>query len=104
MWAESELSSFIWDMPYQRNRFFTGREEIFAALTAALSANNAVALPQPQGLSGLGGMGKTQTAVEYAYQYRVQYRAVLWVRANSPAVLISEFLRLATVLRLPARA
>lgn len=100
---EPESTSLIWDVPYQRNRFFTGREEVFLALTAALYAESAVALIQPQGLSGLGGIGKTQTAVEYAYRFRAQYRAVLWVRATSPAVLLSEFLRLATVLHLPAR-
>jgi len=99
-----EPSSLIWDMPYQRNRFFTGREEICSALTPALQAHAAVALTQPQGLSGLGGIGKTQTAVEYAYRYRALYQAVLWVRATSPAVLLSEFLRLATVLQLAARA
>ncbi|HEY1353656.1 MAG TPA: FxSxx-COOH system tetratricopeptide repeat protein [Ktedonobacteraceae bacterium] len=98
-----EVWSGVWDIPYQRNRFFTGREEIFTALVSALQADRAAALTPPQGLSGLGGMGKTQTAVEYAYRFRAHYQALLWVRANSPAVLVSEFLRLATVLQLPAR-
>lgn len=101
--SEDEPSFPVWDVPFGRNRFFTGREEIFPALATALQAESAAALTQPQGLSGLGGIGKTQTAVEYAYRYRAHYRAVLWVRANSPEVLASEFLRLATVLRLPAR-
>jgi tetratricopeptide (TPR) repeat protein len=100
---EHEPLPAVWDMPYQRNRFFTGREEIFTALITALQTDRAAALTPPQGLSGLGGMGKTQTAVEYAYRSRAHYQAILWVRANSPAVLVSEFLRLATVLQLPAR-
>ena len=36
-----------------------------------------------QAISGLGGIGKTQTAVEYAYRYRDKYQAVLWLNAES---------------------
>jgi hypothetical protein len=46
--------------------FFTGREEVLSQLHDALSSGKA-ALTQPQAISGLGGIGKTQTAVEYAY-------------------------------------
>jgi len=35
----------------------------------------------------LGGIGKTQTAVEYAYRYRDKYKAVLWLNAGSPLSL-----------------
>ncbi len=98
---ETNLLPPIWNIPYRRNPFFTGRDEALTALYAALQANNAVALTQPQGLSGLGGIGKTQTAVEYAYRYHTHYQAVLWANAHSSAVLASEFLRLATLLQLP---
>ena len=40
-----------------------------------------------QAISGLGGIGKTQTAVEYAYRYRDEYKAVLWLNAESPLSL-----------------
>ncbi len=44
---------------------------------------------------GLGGIGKTQTAVEYAYQYRNEYDDVLWVKSDSREALISDYAALA---------
>ncbi len=57
----------IWNVPYRRNPFFTGREEILAHLYTALRSSKAAALTQTQAISGLGGIGKTQIAVEYAW-------------------------------------
>ncbi len=51
---------------------------------------NAVALSHPQGISGLGGIGKTQMALEYAYRYGAEYDAVLWVRADTALALTSS--------------
>ena len=74
----------VWNIPYQRNPFFTGREEVLDALYQGLQANNAVVLAHPLGITGLGGIGKTQTALEYAYRYGGDYNAVCWVRADLP--------------------
>lgn len=93
----------LWNVPYKRNPFFTGREDILNHLHRALYAENVVALSHPQGISGLGGIGKTQTALEYAYRYAANYKAVLWVRADSLRALISSFVELARVLELPER-
>lgn len=97
------LARMRWNIPYQRNPFFTGREDILSRLDRALHAEQRVALSQPQGISGLGGIGKTQTVVEYAYRHREKYGAVLWVRADSVTSLISSMVELAQVLRLPER-
>src|SRR5262249_19247750 len=53
----------VWNVPYPRNPFFTGREQLLAQLTTTLQKAPA-ALTQPQAISGLGGIGKTQLAVE----------------------------------------
>jgi tetratricopeptide (TPR) repeat protein len=92
-----------WNIPYQRNPFFTGREDVLAALHRQLHMENAVALSHPQGICGLGGIGKTQTALEYAYRYRSNYHAVFWVRADSVPSLTSSLVELASVLDLPER-
>lgn len=88
-------------MPYARNPYFTGRAEVLQELHQALGADATVALAQTQAVSGLGGLGKTQTAVEYAYRYRREYTAVLWALADSSAALFSGFTALAQVLNLP---
>ncbi len=88
-------------VPYARNVFFTGREEILTQLYEAVHAKSSAVLVQPQGLSGLGGIGKTQTVVEYAYRYQQEYRVVLWVGGDSREVLTAGFVAIAATLELP---
>lgn len=89
----------IWHVPFRRNPFFTGRETILARLHAALQSSSAVALTQA--ISGLGGIGKTQTALEYAYRFREHYQAILWVPAETRALFLASFAALAQPLGLP---
>ena len=98
-----ERSTAFWHIPYSRNLFFTGREDILKQLHDAFLDKQPIAITQPQAISGLGGIGKTQTAVEYAYRYGVHYEAVLWVRADSSELLNADFLLIAGLLNLPQR-
>ncbi len=93
----------IWNIPYLRNPFFIGREDLLSRLHTQLHAGQATALSQPQAMSGLGGVGKTQVAVEYAYRYARDYQAVFWTRADSREALVSSFVELAILLNLPER-
>lgn len=92
-----------WNVPYIRNPFFTGRENVLEQLHEALISNKSVALAQPLAISGLGGIGKTQTAVEYAYRYCKEYKAILWAKADSYEALVSEYVAIADVLNLPEK-
>jgi tetratricopeptide (TPR) repeat protein len=68
------------------NRLFTGRSDILQRLHHALCAPTA-GLADPQALTGLGGMGKTQTALAYLYAYRDAYRRIFWANVDTPASL-----------------
>ena len=93
----------MWNIPYPRNPYFTGREELLRRLAASLRAGETVGISQPQAVSGLGGIGKTQIALEYAYRYYQDYDAVLWTRADTQEALISGFVVFAALLQLPVQ-
>ena len=85
-----------------RNPFFTGREDVLMDLHERLSRANGTT--RPQALCGLGGMGKTQAAIEYAYRYRESYRTVLWADAYSRETLSTAMTTIADQLGLPERS
>jgi hypothetical protein len=91
----------IWNVPFPRNIFFIGREDLLSQLHDQLLQARTAALSQA--ISGLGGVGKTQLAVEYAYRFHLDYQAVLWAHAESPETLISSYTEIATLLNLPVK-
>lgn len=91
----------VWNVPYRRNLYFTGREYLLQVLHERFSTSNISVLTQAQAISGLGGVGKTQIAVEYAYRHREEYHFILWVNAETRDTIIASFLELAARLALP---
>ena len=76
---------------------FTGREAEFEAIRAALWNGGAAALtgsPAATALSGLGGVGKSALAREYAWRERERYRGVWWLRAEDRATLSGDLIEL----------
>jgi hypothetical protein len=89
------------NLPFAPNPAFTGRETDLERLGEHLQKRGGVALTQTVALHGLGGVGKTQLAVEYAWKHLGGYEAVLWLRADSPEALDANLAGLAGVLGLP---
>ncbi len=93
-----------WNVPFRRNPFFTGRERILETLHHYLRPDQVVPLAsQSCSIHGLGGIGKTQLAIEYAYRYSLEYTAVFWISGESMEQILASFLAIAELLGLPER-
>jgi nucleoside phosphorylase/tetratricopeptide (TPR) repeat protein len=97
----AEPRSPVWMVPRRRDPHFVGREEELDALRAALAMTGTSALTQPAAVHGLGGVGKTLLAVEYAHRHGEDYSAVLWLNAENSTALAAAFADLARELDLP---
>lgn len=86
----------VWKVP-ARNPNFTGRSDDLAALAAALASGPTVTV---RPVRGMGGVGKTQLATEFAYAHAGEYDLVYWIAAEEPASIPDQFTALAIQLGL----
>ena len=99
----------IWGNVPQRNKNFTGREDILAELrlrqdqatdrrvTAVVPSD-----PLPRALQGLGGVGKTAVAIEYTHRHQGDYNLVWWIQSDQLPLIRSSLAALAERLGLEA--
>jgi hypothetical protein len=90
-------------VPHARNPLFTGREEVLDQIQKALEKSRAAGITQATGITGLGGIGKSQTALEYAYRHREEYAWVFWVGAESEETLGRDYAEMARRLELAVK-
>ncbi|MDT3444369.1 MULTISPECIES: FxSxx-COOH system tetratricopeptide repeat protein [unclassified Pseudofrankia] len=83
--GRTERVPTVWGNVPQRNKNFTGRTHLLTDLRERLLTKTTAVLPQA--VYGLGGVGKTQLAMEYAYRYASQYEVVWWVSADQPGLI-----------------
>jgi tetratricopeptide (TPR) repeat protein len=91
----------IWNIPHLRNPNFTEPGERLTEMRDALRSGEPAALTQA--LAGLGGVGKTQLAIEYAYRHAFDYSLVWWMRSEQAAILAADYAALAKGLDLPEK-
>jgi tetratricopeptide (TPR) repeat protein len=80
----------VWRAP-PRNPNFTGRDRMLEDLHVRLGAAGGVALTA---LHGMGGVGKTQLATEYAHRFAPDYDVVWWIAAEQAALIPHQFAEL----------
>jgi tetratricopeptide (TPR) repeat protein len=95
------------NMPYPSlGTLFKGRETFLADLRASLTSGGATAIATAANaaIHGLGGIGKTRAAVEYAYAHQADYEALLFVPAETPDALTTNLAALTDLLGMPEMA
>ncbi|MBM7442107.1 FxSxx-COOH system tetratricopeptide repeat protein [Streptomyces sp. HB132] len=84
----------IWNAP-PRNPGFTGRSLVLERMRDQLGGGMAVVPPQPQALYGLGGVGKTQVALEYVHRFMADYDLVWWISSEQIDDVVASLAELA---------
>src|SRR4051812_28614802 len=88
----------VWKVP-PRNPRFTGRDGMLTELRRRLGGGEGTLVVQA--LYGLGGVGKTQLAIEYAHRFAADYDLIWWVDAEQPVLIGDQLAALAGRLDLP---
>jgi tetratricopeptide (TPR) repeat protein len=84
-------------LPRGPNPNFTGRQDELDQIESMLAEEGRVAL------AGLGGLGKSRLAIEYAHRHAVGYDVVWWLRAETPATLVEDLAGLGFALGVVSR-
>ena len=84
----------LWNVP-ARNRGFTGRDDLLAAMRDQLVAGDRAVV---QALQGQAGVGKTQLAIEYAHRFASSYEMAWWINAEQAGLIGDQFAALGMAL------
>jgi Tetratricopeptide repeat/Domain of unknown function (DUF4062)/NB-ARC domain len=84
----------VWNIP-PRNPGFTGRDQLLAAVRDRLLAGDKAVV---QALEGMGGVGKTQLAIEYAHRFAADYDVGWWVNAEQSGLIGDQLAALGVAL------
>src|SRR5580658_5530475 len=90
----AETMPRVWNIP-ARNPAFTGRDDLLAAVQARLQTGRAAVV---QALYGMGGVGKTQLAAEYAHRFASSYDLTWWIDAEQDGLIGDQIVSLGLVL------
>jgi tetratricopeptide (TPR) repeat protein len=83
-------------VPYERNQIFVGRDTFLQKLHAQFEVTTSAAPYHGRAaLFGLGGIGKTQTALEFVYRSRTTYSRIYWISAVTQDSLLDGYEKIA---------
>ncbi|MFF1460424.1 FxSxx-COOH system tetratricopeptide repeat protein [Streptomyces sp. NPDC058330] len=82
-----------------KNPNFTGRESLLAAVERQLREDETTAV-LPHALHGMGGVGKSQIAVEYVYRHSGEFNVIWWIPAEQENLILGALADLARSLGL----
>ncbi|MFI9599342.1 FxSxx-COOH system tetratricopeptide repeat protein [Streptomyces sp. NPDC052043] len=82
-----------------RNNSFVGRQALLSTVEEQLAAQDTAAV-LPHALHGLGGVGKSQLALEYVYTHQHDYKVICWIAAERESLILTSLSQLAAQLGL----
>src|SRR5271154_6501549 len=82
-------------VPYLQNPHFTGRQAFLETLKENLFAHVPKQFNHRVALYGMGGVGKTQTALAYVYANKHIYSRIYWITAIDQAAMLSGYQKIA---------
>jgi tetratricopeptide (TPR) repeat protein len=88
----------LWGSVPPRNPDFTDRDRTLTLIGATLAGRPDATDPRSCALVGLGGVGKSTVAAEFAYRARSEYAVVWWIRAEQEATIVEDLGALAAAL------
>ncbi|OTB08363.1 hypothetical protein M426DRAFT_7683 [Hypoxylon sp. CI-4A] len=91
-------------LPHRRNSMFVGRANLLDEIHGKIRGERSSGALEPVSclLKGLGGIGKTQVALEYCYERSEDYNWQFWITAETSTKLYESFCRIAE--KLPREA
>ena len=84
----------VFDIPYARNNQFIGQKIVLESIHKRLVEEAREGFTAAHVLYGLGGIGKTQIAMEYAHRHKTEFDVVCWLRAENYKTLVSSYVTL----------
>jgi hypothetical protein len=75
-------------VPFEQNPNFTGRKDFLQLVKQKLSEEHPKKYNHRIALYGMGGIGKTQIAIEYIYANRDVYERIYWITAVDQTSLL----------------
>ncbi|KAJ2981226.1 hypothetical protein NUW58_g6738 [Xylaria curta] len=88
------------NIPFISNTKFSGRKDLLDKIHNVLNLNSPSPMLKSMALFGMGGVGKTQIAVQYAYQNLQHFEVILWVAADNAIAIGQSFRAIANGLGL----
>lgn len=79
-----DINNPVFNLPFRsKGEGVVGREQVLQELRTQLVSGQQTSIGHAASFNGMGGLGKTQLAVEYAYRYRNEYpNGVMWIAAD----------------------
>lgn len=76
----------------EQNKYFSGRVDVLEYIDSLFNKEKKDTISICQTISGLGGIGKTQLSIQYAYNYHYKYKTCIWfVDAESSSSIYNSF-------------